>query len=129
MMLASSSDEELPLPLAVPAPCTSPPLASVRLADVVLTIPASAHTLEGFLTWVDTLPEKTRVTFFEGEVILDMSNEDPEFHVKVKGVIFATLYQLIVEGDLGEIYQDGLLLTNPKAKLSNNPDCLAALWS
>jgi Uma2 family endonuclease len=96
--------------------------------DLLLTIPASAHTLAGFRAWVPTLPERTRVTFFAGEVLLDMSNEDVVFHTKVKGEIFAVLYQLNKEINFGEIYQDGSLLTNVTADVSNNPDAVAALW-
>jgi Uma2 family endonuclease len=95
----------------------------------MLSIPASAHTLAGFRAWVPTLPERTRVTFFEGEVLLDMSNEDVVYHTKVKGEIFSKLYQLCRQLDLGEVYQDGSLLINKRAKVGNNPDALAALWA
>jgi Uma2 family endonuclease len=94
----------------------------------MLSIPASAHTLDGFRAWVPTLPERTRVTFFEGEVLLDISNEDVVYHTKVKGEIFSTLYQLCKQFDLGEVYQDGSVLINKRAKVGNNPDAVGALW-
>ena len=95
-----------------------------------MSIPASAHTLAGFRKWIPSLPERTRVTFFQGEVILDMSNEDVVYHTKVKGEIFSTSVPILnKEVDLGEVYQDGSLLIDKRAKVGNNPDAVAALWS
>jgi Uma2 family endonuclease len=52
-------------------------------------VPASAFTIAGFRAWAtsDELPERLRVTFCDGEIFLDMSNEDPETHVGAKGEI------------------------------------------
>jgi Uma2 family endonuclease len=58
-----------------------------------------------------------------------MSNEDVVYHTRVKGEIFSTLYQLCRKLDLGEVYQDGSLLINKRAKVGNNPDAVAALWA
>jgi hypothetical protein len=67
------------------------------------------------------------VTFFEGEVLFDMSNEDIDFHVLVKGEIFAVLHQLQKETSFGVVFQDGHLLVNRNAGVANNPDASAAL--
>lgn len=95
-----------------------------------LRIPASVCTLSGFRRWVHSgeLPEKLRTHFIRGTVYLDMSEESIQSHVFVKVGIFATLIPLMREEDLGEFYTDGILLTNKKASVSNNPDGLAALW-
>jgi Uma2 family endonuclease len=58
-----------------------------------------------------------------------MSNEDVVYHTQVKGEIFATLYHLCKQYDLGHVYQDGSLLINEEAGVGNNPDAIAALWS
>jgi Uma2 family endonuclease len=105
------------------------PLPSHPDGVVLVSIPTSAHTFDGFREWIPSLPEKTRVTFFQGEVLLDMSNEDVVYHTKVKGEIFSTVYQLAKQLDLGEVYQDGSLLSNVDANVSNNPDAVAALWA
>ena len=93
-------------------------------------IPQDVNTLAGFRRWVHSgeLPEKLRVHFIGGTLYLDMSEESIQSHVFVKVGIFATLIPLMREEDLGEFYTDGVLLTNKKAKISNNPDGLAALW-
>ncbi len=99
-----------------------------RDAPGLFHIPPSAHTLDGFRAWIETLPEKTKVTFLGGEVYLDMSKEDIETHTKVKGELFAVLYQLVRAADFGQIFQDGVLLTNADAELSTNPDAVAIRW-
>jgi Uma2 family endonuclease len=96
----------------------------------VLVIPAKAHTYNGFIDWVmtDALPEKARVTFLDGEVTIDMTEESLQTHIAVKGAITSVVYQLVTGEDLGEYYIDGTLICNKRAKVSNNPDGAAALW-
>ncbi len=91
-----------------------------------LVIPAEAHTLEGFREWAtaDDFPEHVRVSFLDGEIIIDMSNEEMEGHVNPKGEITRVVMNLVKELKLGKVYADGLLLTNPEAGISNNPDAL-----
>ena len=58
-----------------------PQLRSQSPAEVqdpeMLHIPPEAHSYSGFLDWVmsDDFPEKQRVTFINGQVYLDMSEE------------------------------------------------------
>jgi Uma2 family endonuclease len=112
--------------LAIPAGSFSP--SPPNGAGGMLHIPVSAHTLAGFRDWAETLPEKTKITFLRGAVFVDVSKEDIETHVKVKGELFAVLYQLAREIDFGRIFQDGILLTNTAANLSTNPDAVGARW-
>src|SRR5262245_28023839 len=90
----------------------------------LLHIPPTAFTLAGFREWVksDEFPEKLRVTFINGEIFLDMSKEELETHAKVKAETCRVLLNLNHELDLGDLYLDGVLVTNKKAKVSNNPD-------
>src|SRR5262249_38904237 len=82
-----------------------------------LHIPASAATLTGFRAWAksDELPEKLRVAFIQGEIYLEMSNEELETHVVVKDELIRVLKTLNRELKLGRFYGDGVLVTNEVA--------------
>src|SRR5688572_1275800 len=75
-----------------------------------LRIPVSAMTLAGFRDWATSpdFPEYVRAAFIDQELFLDMSNEDPELHVMVKGIIFGTLFQLNQAEKKGRLYSDGM---------------------
>ena len=91
---------------------------------LAVRVPAGALTLAGFRAWATSpaFPEHVRATFLNGELYLDMSNEDPETHAEVKGEVYAVL-RLVVRGErLGKIYPDGVLVSNEAAEVSNNPD-------
>src|SRR5258708_15458640 len=74
-------------------------------------LPGSAMTLDGFRDWATSpsFPEYIRAAFINGEVWIDMSNEDPELHVMVKGIIFGSLLPLCRTTKSGRLYQDGML--------------------
>src|SRR5262249_29979059 len=76
--------------------------------DWTLIIPPEAHTMEGFRKWAtaDDCPEDVRVTFLQGEIILDMSNEETQTHNKVKMEIARVLMNILRETDEGEFYGD-----------------------
>jgi hypothetical protein len=95
-----------------------------------LTIPPEAHTYAGFLKWVmsDAFPEKLPVTYFAGDVRVDMSEENIDTQTDVKTAIYGTLIPLSKAVDFGKIYTDGVLLCNKAADVSNNPDGVAAKW-
>jgi Uma2 family endonuclease len=95
-----------------------------------LVIPPEAHTYSGFLKWVmsDSFPENLRVTYFLGDVSVDMSEENIDTQSNVKTAIYGTLLPLIREVDFGQFYTDGVLLCNEAADVSNNPDAVAARW-
>jgi Uma2 family endonuclease len=113
---------------ALAFPAVSFPPGLPNGANGILHIPPSAHKLAGFRAWAETLPEKTKITFLNGEVFVDASKEDIETHIRVKGELFAVLYQLARELNFGCIFQDGILLTNELANLSTNPDAVGARW-
>lgn len=96
----------------------------------LLHIPPQAHTLSGFRRWVqsDDVPEKLRVTFLRGEVYLDMSKEDIRSHAAVKTAVSGTLFNVNQEIDFGDLYINGVLITNVAASVSNNPDAVAVFW-
>jgi Uma2 family endonuclease len=94
--------------------------------DWTLVVPPQAQTMEGFREWAtaDDFPERVRVTYLQGEIIIDMSNEAMDDHVSPKGEITWVITSLCKQTKLGMVYVDGLLLTNPDAEVSNNPDAL-----
>lgn len=114
-----------PRPLRTTTQPARPPLTLV--ADrFTLSVPASAHHMDGFREWAtsDDFPERVRVTFLDGEIVLDMSNEEINSHVAVKTEITRVVGTLVMDTKAGKFYADGVLLTNAQASLSNNPDAL-----
>jgi Uma2 family endonuclease len=87
-------------------------------------IPTSALTLAGFRAWAtsDEFPEHIRAAFIDGEIFVEMSNEELQTHVAVKTEISRVLSTLVRELDGGTFYADGVLISNENASVSNNPD-------
>ena len=81
--------------------------------------------LESFRRWAvsDEAPEKVPVFFLDGEVWIDMSKEQLFSHNQLKLSLLLILTPLAKE--LGGRYlPDGMLLSNPQANYSGNPDAL-----
>ncbi len=108
-----------------PSPRKSPP-ADTRADRYGFRIPASALTLAGFRAWAtsDDFPQHIRAAFIDGEIFIEMSDEEPQTHVGVKGEISRVLATLVRELKLGKFYSDGVLISNEDASVSNNPDAL-----
>ena len=106
------------------------PLTCAIDDDLEIVVPDEARTHAGFRAWAksDACPERARVTFVNGEIIIDMSKEEIETHVKLKGEVGAVVYHINRNVDLGECYPDGVLVSNEKAGLSTNPDFTFVLW-
>jgi len=97
----------------------------------VISIPAAAaRSLDGFRDWAhsDDFPQRGKVSFIQGEILIDMSPEELETHNKVKTEITSVLHRLCRELNLGTFYSDRTLLTNDKADLSTEPDGTFASW-
>ena len=109
-------------------------MASVDLANLhappVIVVPATKMTLDDYRAWVysDDFPERGRVTFVNGRVIIDMSPERYDLHVAIKESLNSTLGPLVRQFDRGRYYPDGGLITNATAGVSNEPDALFATW-
>lgn len=95
-----------------------------------LEVPDSALRLEGFRDWAhsDAFPENGRISFLNGEVIVDMSPEDLETHNKCKTGLTAGWYNFLTTCDVGEVISDGMLLLNEDADLGTEPDGLLCLY-
>jgi Uma2 family endonuclease len=95
-----------------------------------LQIPAWALDHEGLRRWAtsDAFPEKVRVGFIDGEVLLDMSPEEAETHNKLKLCVAAVISRVVEDEDLGEVFADGMFLTHEQAGLSTEPDLTFVSW-
>src|SRR6266851_5210815 len=98
--------------------------------DLVITVPDKARTHVGFRAWAksNACPERARVTFFNGKILIDMSKEEIETHAKPKAEIGGVVRNINRSFDLGEYYPDGTLVSNEEAGLSTNPDLTFVLW-
>jgi Uma2 family endonuclease len=107
-----------------------PPKLQEFKEDLTLRIPSKAATHAGFREWVtsDDFQERGRFAYIDGEILIDMSPESLENHVKVKFEVSTTLIMLNKELDLGEFYGDGTLISNAEAGVSNEPDATFVTW-
>jgi len=98
--------------------------------QIELRIPHDIHTLAGFRKWAlsDDGPEKLPVMFLGGEVYIEMSKEEIRTHSAVKSEVSVVLGILNREVDFGNLYLNGVLVTNVEADVSNNPDMVAIFW-
>ncbi len=89
-------------------------------------VPASAYNWEGFRAWAvsDDYPDRGKITFAGGELIIDMSPESFEEQGAVKSEICRVLTQFIREQRLGYYRIDRTLISNKLAGLSAEPDSL-----
>src|SRR5262249_26581064 len=107
-------------------PRTQIPEVTFLTDRFTLTVPPEAHAIPGFREWAtqDDFPERVRVTFVPGEIILDMSHEEGNTHVAVKTEFVGALGTVVKQLRLGKFYSDGALVSNEEAAVSNNPDAL-----
>lgn len=91
-----------------------------------IVVPPSAHTLDGFREWAlsEEFPERGKISFVSGEVIVDMSPESLEEHSEIKSEIGRVLLNLVRDQKLGRLYIDGVLVSNKQAGVANEPDIL-----
>lgn len=106
-------------------------MAATVTIDERVRLPATAMSHAGFRAWAtsDSFPGGVRATFVDGEVILEMSPEATESHNKVKSCFTAVLGEIASKEDLGEVYGDGVLVTNEEVGLSSEPDTTFISWS
>lgn len=107
-------------------------MANVDFRDELgsIEIPAEAFSLEGFRDWTyaDDFPQRGRVSYVKGKLIVDMSPERFESHVKVKAVVTRVLANYVELEDLGDFYPDGGRIINEAGAVSNEPDAVFASW-
>jgi Uma2 family endonuclease len=120
----------LPLATSPAARLDAPPKAAITIFPLdqseSVVIPFSAHTHDGFREWAlsDDFPERGKITFVEGELVVDMSPESIEVHSAIKTEISRVLATIVRQQKSGQFHIDGVLITNADAKVSNEPDAL-----
>ncbi len=117
-----------------PMPKPAHPLSgtcTVVLRDMTFRIPADIFTLKGFRAWAtsDDSPDKAKVMFLDGEVLIDMAGEEIQAHTVVKSTICIRVGGLVEKGDLGLFSIDSALVSNEAAVVSSIPDAALVKWS
>jgi Uma2 family endonuclease len=89
-------------------------------------VPSDAFDLQGFRRWVhsDDFPERGKISFIDGEVVVDMSPEEIDSHSSLKSDLHAQLWVFVRQNGLGRVYPDRTLLINESAGLSAEPDMM-----
>jgi len=105
-------------------------IADYSASFPALTVPPAAVTLDGFRAWArsDSFPERGRIAFIGGRLIIDMSPERYETHLKIKTQITYVITGIVEQDDLGDSYTDGGFITNSAAGISNEPDAMFVSW-
>jgi Uma2 family endonuclease len=93
-----------------------------------LVVPSSAYTLTGFRDWAlsEDFPERGRLTFVGGELIIDMSPEYFETHNLIKTEITAVIHGWVKKCRSGRIFSDRFLFSNVGGSVSTEPDAMFA---
>ena len=91
--------------------------------DVSIGIPGWVVDHASFRQWFqsDDFPVEGRVSFLNGEVMFDMSQEQIFSHVRMKTEIGRVLANLAKRKLNGVFFGDGLLISHLGAEVSNNP--------
>jgi Uma2 family endonuclease len=99
---------------------------TIVLSAEEIYVPASVFTLAGFRAWAksDESPEKARLTFIDGEVIIQMAGEELQTHALVKTAVVIVVGPLCAGADGGFFCIDSFLITNEAANVSNMPDAV-----
>jgi hypothetical protein len=94
------------------------------LIDDRVMVPDAAFTHDGYRAWVasDSYPERIRTAYVRGEVLVEVSPEWAEAHNKVQLTLTLGIGSFVRTHDSGEVYADGVLLTNEAAGVSCQPD-------
>ena len=120
----------LPLVASPAAKLDAPPKATITIFPLdqseSVVIPFSAYLHDGFREWAlsDDFPERGKITFVEGELVVDMSPESIEIHSSIKTEISRVLATVVRQQKSGQFHIDGVLISNIDAKVSNEPDAL-----
>ena len=94
-----------------------------------LEIPGEAQNLDGFCDWAASLSESgPRVSFWAGNIHVDMSPQDDETHAPLVGETNAVLGSLAKETAIGKYYMPPSWFTVPCAGLSTEPDGFLVRW-
>lgn len=99
-------------------------MAITLVLEEQIEVPMDLRSLADFRRWAtsDAFPERGRIDYIGGRVIVDMSPEDLHTHGKLKTELARVLSQRVKQDDLGELYTDRARVSCPDADLSAEPD-------
>lgn len=91
-----------------------------------IVVPPSAHTLDGFREWAlsKDFPASGKLSFVNGDFLIDTSPERIDTHNFLKAEISAVLAVFIKQAKLGYFFADRTLLSNLVATISTEPDAM-----
>ncbi|MEX1096696.1 MAG: Uma2 family endonuclease [Planctomycetales bacterium] len=110
-------------------------MATVSLSTLddpeVLVIPAGIRDLRSFRDWAhsDAFPDRGRISYLRGEIIVDMSAEEVESHNKVVTELTRGIATIVKADDRGELLIERVLFINSEADISNEPDLIFCAWA
>jgi Uma2 family endonuclease len=106
------------------------PHCVIHSEETSLVLPGWVVNLETFRAWAHAggFPERGRLGFLDGLLWADLSMEEIITHSLVKTRFTITTGALVDAGNLGYFFADGVLLSNPSANLSTEPDAMFCLW-
>ncbi|RPI86112.1 MAG: Uma2 family endonuclease [Planctomycetaceae bacterium] len=101
--------------------------AAIVFEDDLLEIPANVGTFDAFRRWVHSprFPERGRIDFVANKIEIDMSPENLFHHGELNSEIHSVLYSLAKREQWGHVFVDRARISNPKARLSAEPDVTA----
>ncbi|MEX0717851.1 MAG: Uma2 family endonuclease [Planctomycetaceae bacterium] len=95
-----------------------------------VVIPAGITDLRGFRDWAhsDDFPERGRISYLRGEILVDMSPEEIDSHNKVVFEVAYGIGAVAKANDLGEVLGESVLFINSEADVSTEPDLIFCTW-
>jgi Uma2 family endonuclease len=99
---------------------------TVQFYEEAVQIPAGIADLDGFRRWAKSaeFPRRGRFAFLRGKLWVDMSMEQAFSHNRVKLRFTSVLDEMVRAGESGYVFGDRMLLSNPTAGVSNEPDVM-----
>jgi Uma2 family endonuclease len=100
------------------------PRAVTVVVEEKVRIPPDIVDLESFCNWAisEDSPEQGHVSYFHGQIWVDLSMEELYTHNQIKAEIDRVILQLARASKAGRYIPDGMLLRNAQADLSTEPD-------
>ena len=95
-----------------------------------LAVPAGIVDLTSFREWAhsDDFPERYRIDYQHGTIIVDLSMEQAYSHNGVKTPFIGTLEKLLEIEDIGQLYGDRMRISLPASDASCEPDGMFILY-
>jgi Uma2 family endonuclease len=124
-----ASERRFPGPADAPDASLRPSSGRFFTIDGWFYILEDVFTLDGFRRWVhsERVPEKLRCAYLDGEVYIEMSPEEINSHLIIKGALTTAVHQHLQRQDRGQVFLDGTLVVHDATGLSNEPDLTVCL--